>query len=145
MGRALATLHQRSPDPTVPSQTASEVANVRRVLTEGDEHPPPYQRVSSGAIEKSVATTPDANEPVWTHGSPVVSSAVLVDSVVVFESGGADGFDPPERDLAIALRSIAETFTSEVARTFLEGYEEAGGQLPKIEALDWYGLLAAFR
>ncbi len=145
MGRALAILHHRTPEPGIEPQTPHEVDNVRRVLGKGEPHPAPYQRVSTEAIEQSLALVPAANDPVWTHGAPVVASAVIVDSVVTFESADADGFDPPERDLAIVLRSLAETFSSEVVRTFMEAYEESGGHGPQPGAVDWYGMLAAFR
>ena len=145
MGRSLALLHQREPDKALGSRTLDEVENVRRSVTEGRAYPAPYERVGGQAIIEWLDTTPPANDPVWTHGSPVVASALVVDSAVSYEPGGEDGFDPPERDLAIVLRSIAETFTSEVARTFLDGYQEAGGCEPESAALDWYGLLAAFR
>ena len=145
MGRALAVLHQRTPEPGVKAQTPDEVANVRAALTTGQPHPAPYQRVSGEAIEQTLASVPSANDRVWTHGAPVVESAVIVDSVVTFETAQCEGFDPPERDLAIVLRSLAETFTSEVVRTFMEAYEASGGELPQPSALDWYGLLAAFR
>lgn len=145
MGRALARLHQRTPEAGLGSRTPSEVENVRSALAHGEPFPSPFVRVSADAIERTVSTLPNANGPVWTHGAPLVESALLVDSIVTFEPAGSDGFDPPERDLAIVLRSVAETFTSEVARTFMDGYEEAGGLLPQPGALDWYGLLAAFR
>ena len=71
--------------------------------------------------------------------------AVVVDSVVLFEPVGTEGLDPAERDLAIVIRSISETFTSEVSNAFIDGYLEAGGELPHAPTLDWYALIAAFR
>lgn len=145
MGRALAMLHQQPVPYALTSRTESEMQGVRDAVASGGPFPSPYTRVSSQAILASLDAPPEASDPVVTHGSPIVDSVVLVDSVATFESAGTDGFDPPERDLAIVIRSLAETFSSEVARTFIEGYEEAGGKLPKAQAIDWYGLLAAFR
>lgn len=145
MGRALASIHTTTSSDELSPQTPAEIENVRSAVSAGQRHPHPYTRVSGEAVLALLDMAPNASPPVATHGAPLVESAVLVDSVVTFESAGTEGFDPPERDLAIVIRSIAETFTSEVARTFLEGYEEAGGQPPRPQALDWYGLLAAFR
>jgi len=145
MGRALGVLHAKDAPAELEGRTASEVENVRRALEGEARFPSPFGRVSKEAIAGMLDSAPEPDRRVVTHGSPVVAAAILVDSVVTFETAGTEGFDPPERDLAISIRSIAETFTSEVARTFLEGYEEEGGQLPRAHLLDWYGLLAAFR
>lgn len=145
MGRALAALHQQPRPDGLEARSPAEVANVRAVVTEGGPFPSPFTRVSAKAILETVDAPPAGLPPVVTHGSPIVESVVLVDSVATFESAGTEGFDPPERDLAIVIRSLAETFAPEVARTFIEGYEEAGGQLPAAPLLDWYGLIAAFR
>ena len=115
------------------------------MVDRGELPPAPFDRVRPETLRAMLANRPDLSTPVFTHGSPIVSAAVLVDSVVTFEPAGTDGLDPAERDLAIAIRSIAETFTSEVAATFIEGYEEAGGTLPHGPTLDWYGVIAAFR
>lgn len=145
MGLALAAFHNQDVPNGLGSRTEAEVAGVRAVFDTGATLPHPFDRSSKESIGPWLDAVPDAGRPVLTHGSPIVDAAVLVDSVVTFESAGTEGFDPPERDLAIIIRSIAETFTSEVARTFLDAYEEGGGQLPKVQALDWYGLLAACR
>jgi len=145
MGRALAALHQMPAPDGIVSRTDQEAAAALAALDTEQTPPAPFSRVSSEALRAHLETRPATGEPVTTHGAPVVARAVLVDSIVTFESADTEGFDPPERDLAIAIRSIAETFTSEVTATFLEGYEEAGGALPKGPALDWYALVAAFR
>lgn len=145
MGIALARFHQ-SPVPNgLTSRTDEEVANALSILDGGATPPAPFTRYSPSALTTQLGQRPQGTGPVHTHGAPVVDSAVLVDSIVTFESAGCEGFDAPERDLAIVIRSIAETFTSEVAATFIEGYVETGGELPKAPALDWYGLVAAFR
>lgn len=149
MGRALAELH-RSPAPEgLASRTGDEVQAALEALDSGATPPPPFTRVSVEAIRSTLSETPEranaAANMVVTHGAPIVANAVLTDSVATFESSGDAGLDPPERDLAIVIRSIAETFTSEVAATFLEGYVEGGGQLPHGPTLDWYGVVAAFR
>ena len=145
MGRALARLHQQARPEGLESRSPAEIEGVRAAVADGGPFPSPFGRVSAEAILAMVADPPAASDPVVTHGSPIVDAVVLVDSIATFEPAGTDGFDPPERDLAIVIRSLAETFTPEVARTFIEGYEEAGGELPNAQALDWYGLLAAFR
>lgn len=145
MGRALARLHQQAAPDGLASRSPAEIDGVRAAVAAGGTFPSPFARVSADAILAMVDAPPVASDPVVTHGSPIVESVVLVDSIATFEPAGTDGFDPPERDLAIVIRSLAENFTPEVARIFIEGYEEAGGELPKAQALDWYGLLAAFR
>lgn len=145
MGLALAGHHNREVPDSLGPRTEEEVTAVREYLEAHGSLPYPFDRSPPGVITSMLDVAPEAGRPVFTHGAPIVDAAVLVDSVVTFESAGAEGFDPPERDLAIIIRSIAETFTSEVARPFLDGYEEGGGQLPKVQALDWYGLVAACR
>jgi len=145
MGQALALLHSQEVPADLRSRTEQEIGNVRDALASGEPLPAVFSRVRPESIEAMIDAPPKAPRRVVTHGSPVVSAAVLVDSVVTFEPAGTVGFDPPERDLAIVVRSIAETFTSEVARPFLEGYEANGGQLPRADVLDWYSVLAAFR
>ncbi len=145
MGRALAALH-RSPVPQgLASRTNHEVAAALAALDSGAPQPPPFTRVSVEAIRSTLAKAPERSNVVLTHGAPIVANVVLTDSIATFESSGDEGLDLPERDLAIVIRSIAETFTSEVAATFLEGYVEGGGQLPHGPTLDWYGVVAAFR
>ncbi len=145
MGRALGELHTNAQRADVGSRTAEEVARARLAIQADTPLPAPFTRVGRTALLAMLDSVPDSSAAVLTHGSPVVDVVVLNDSVAVFEPCGTEGWDPPERDLAIVIRSIAETFTSEVARTFLDGYEEAGGRLPHGPTLDWYGLLAAFR
>ena len=145
MGRAMALFHQRPRPDDLEPRTAVEVEGVRNAVGDGGSFPSPFTRVSGDAILAALDAPPVAGDSVVTHGSPIVEAVVLVDSVATFEPAGTDGFDPPERDLAIVIRSLAETFAPEVARTFIDGYEEAGGDLPKALAIDWYGLLAAFR
>lgn len=145
MGRGLAALHTSAVPDGLVSRTSSEVAAAQRALEAGVAPPPPFTRVSVDAIQQTLSEQPALTHQVRTHGAPIVAHVVLVDSIATFDPSGDEGFDPPERDLAIVIRSIAETFTSEVAATFLEGYVEAGGGLPHGPTLDWYGLVAAFR
>ncbi len=145
MGRALARFHTSESPPELGSRTPEEIEGARRALDGDQPLPAPFTRVSREALLAMLDAAPGQSAPVRTHGSPIVDVVVLSDSVATFEPCGTEGWDPPERDLAIVMRSIAETFTSEVARTFLDGYEEAGGRLPHGPTLDWYGMLAAFR
>lgn len=145
MGRALAALHATERPADLEPRTPAELEGARVALESDRPLPAPFTRVSRDALRTMLEIVPEGSAPVLTHGSPIVDLAVLEDSVVTFEPRETEGWDPPERDLAIVMRSIAETFTSEVARTFLDGYEEAGGRLPHGPTLDWYGLLAAFR
>lgn len=145
MGRALALLHQQPLPDGLEPRTPAEVANVREVVASGGTFPSPFARVSGEAIVAMLDAPPMATSSVVTHGAPIVESVVLVDSVATFESAKTEGFDPPERDLSIVVRSLAETFAPESARTFIESYEQAGGVLPSAQTLDWYALLAAFR
>ena len=80
-----------------------------------------------------------------THGAPVVASIELRGGEAFFDEAGSGGLDPAERDLAIALRSIAETFAPEATVSFLDAYEAAGGVTPQAATLDWYAVVAAFR
>lgn len=145
MGRGLAALHATPAPDGLASRTDEEVASAIAIVDMGNPPPQPFSRVSHAAIRETLASPPERPTSVFTHGAPIVASVVLHDSVASFEPAGTDGLDPPERDLAIVFRSIAETFTSEVAATFLEGYIEAGGSLPHGPTLDWYGVVAAFR
>lgn len=148
MGVGLGSLHTSEPPTDLPSRTPIEVDGALRVLeTLGpDEQPPhPFGRVRVSTLQETLAAVPAQRPLVVTHGAPIVSAAVLVDSIVTFEDAGCAGLDPAERDLAIVIRSLSETFTSEVSRTFLDGYLEAGGELPHAPTLDWYALVAAFR
>lgn len=145
MGRALAALHCSEPPADLAPRTNIEANAALEMVARGELPPAPFDRVRAETLQAMLANRPDTQNAVVTHGSPIVASAVLVDSIVTFESAGTEGFDPAERDLAIVIRSIAETFTSEVAATFVEGYEEAGGTLPHGPTLDWYGVVAAFR
>ena len=145
MGIALARFHQSPVPDGLDGRTDEEVANALSVVEAGGTPPSPFTRVSLSAITEHLSTRPEGSALVHTHGAPIVANAVLVDSVVTFESAGCEGLDAPERDLAIVIRSIAETFTSEVTSAFLDGYVETGGALPKSLALDWYGVVAAYR
>lgn len=148
MGNALGQLHSSKPPVGLVSRTAEEVDNALGALErldEGESPPAPFGRVRIETLRAMLETIPDGRPLVPTHGAPIVSAAVLTDSVVTFDSLDAEGLDPAERDLAIVIRSISETFTSEVSATFLEGYLEGGGALPHGPTLDWYGLVAAFR
>lgn len=145
MGRALAQLHTGPTPADATGRTEAEVHAALEQLRAGHLPPAPFDRVRVETIEAMLANRPDMTTAVLTHGAPIVSAAVLSNSIVHFESAGTEGFDPPERDLSIAIRSIAETFTSEVAATFLDGYVELGGTLPHGPTLDWYGVIAAFR
>jgi hypothetical protein len=145
MGRSLAELHTGPRPDGLTGRTEVEVSGALEFLRAGQMPPAPFDRVRVETLEAMLANRPDMTTAVPTHGAPIVSAAVLSKSVVHFESAGTEGFDPPERDLSIVIRSIAETFTSEVAATFLEGYVERGGALPHGPTLDWYGVIAAFR
>lgn len=145
MGRALGVLHASPVPEGVVGQTESEVSSARDALESGTIPPEPFSRVRSSSLLDFLASQPAESPLVWTHGAPIVRMAVLTDSVVTYDDVGAYGLDPSERDLSIAIRSIAETFTSEVSATFLEGYVEEGGALPHGPLLDWYGVVAAFR
>ena len=148
MGHALGLLHTSEPPVDLTARTPIEVEaalDAIEKLGDGEAPPAPFSRVRPAALV-ALLQDPPANRPVVvTHGAPIVSAAVLTDSVASFDPMGTDGLDPPERDLAIAFRSITETFTSEVSATFLEGYLEGGGALPHGPTLDWYAAVAAFR
>ncbi len=145
MGRALAEHHQADPPGQLPARTDEEVSNALDALERGEALPRPYERARPETLRSALTARPAGGPPVYTHGAPVVGYARVDGGAVVFEDSGTAGLDPPERDLAIALRSIAETFTSEVTLPFLDAYEAAGGQAPQPARLDWYALLAAFR
>jgi len=145
MGRALGVLHGSSAPDDLEPRTDSEARAALAVVRSGATPPSPFSRVRHETLSAMLENRPSDLPWVLTHGAPIVNAAVLVDSVVTFEETGTWGLDPAERDLAIAIRSIAETFTSEVAATFLEGYVEEGGRLPHGPTLDWYGVVAAFR
>ncbi len=145
MGRALGLFHQATAASTLTSRTDEEATTALAVVESTEVYPAPFSRVRRETLAALLKNRPEGLRLVPTHGSPVVSAAVLTDSVVVFDDAGTTGLDPAERDLAIAIRSVAETFTSEVAATLLDGYVEVGGELPHGPTLDWYGVLAAFR
>lgn len=145
MGYGLAAVHLAPVPDGLAGRTATEAAAVREYLDTGATPPSPFARVSAAALLEMLDNPPEASARVLTHGAPIVDAAVLASSAATFDSAGAEGFDPPERDLAIIIRSISETFTSEVSRTFLEAYRSGGGTAPSGPALDWYALLAAFR
>lgn len=145
MGRALGVFHTAAPAGVVEARTDLEASHALAMVESGAPFPAPFTRVKKDTMVALLKNRPEGLTPVPTHGSPIVAAAVLTDSVVTFEDAGTVGFDPAERDLAIAIRSVAETFTSEVAATLLEGYLERGGQLPHGPTLDWYGVIAAFR
>lgn len=145
MGRALGVFHQSSPAPTLTSRTDGEATSALSIVESSEVFPAPFSRVKRETLAALLKNRPQGLTLVPTHGSPVVSAAVLSDSVVTFDDAGTTGLDPAERDLAIAIRSVAEAFTSEVAATLLDGYVEVGGELPHGPTLDWYGVVAAFR
>lgn len=145
MGRALGVLHTSSIPAGLSSRTDEEAEHALDVVRAGGDFPAPFARVRQETLEGILMNRPDSSAVVYTHGTPIVAAAMLTDSVATFDDAGSAGADPAERDLAIAIRSIAERFTSEVAATFLEGYVEADGQLPHGPTLDWYGVVAAFR
>ncbi len=148
MGVTLGALHTCEPAAGLVSRTTNEVQAALKALDglgDGESPPQPFARVRVSVLKEALNNPPKDRPLVMTHGAPVVNAAVLVDSIATFDDAGASGLDPAERDLAIVLRSITETFTSEVSATFIEGYLEGGGQLPHGPTLDWYGLVAAFR
>lgn len=143
MGYALAELHSSS-IAGLEARTPAEVEVALRQAA-SDPMPHPYTWASGDTVRAMLRAGPPGELPVVrTHGAPTVAHAVLKDSVASFDES-AEGADPAERDLAIALRSIAETFSPEATRTFLDAYEEGGGRMPVPAVLDWYALLAAFR
>ncbi len=145
MGESLAALHLVRAE-AMPARTPDEVAAAVAAIDAGAELPAPFDRVSRETVRSHLLTMPEVDRPsVPTHGTPVVSAAVLVDGVVEWDRSDSPGFDPAERDLAIAVRSVAEAFSAEASRTFIDGYVGAGGQLPSMVLIDWYGLVAAFR
>lgn len=145
MGRALGALHTSSPPAGLGSATDGEATQALEAVRAGGAFPEPYARVRAETLEAILLNRPEGRPLVPTHGAPIVSYAVLTDSIVTFDDTNTSGLDPAERDLAIVIRSIAETFTSEVASTFLDGYLESGGELPHGPTLDWYSVVAAFR
>ena len=146
MGHAMAELHAEPVDADLPSATPDEVAAALAHLDRGDPPPAPFTRVSPDTLRSMLATTPTLAGPsVRTHGSPIAALAKLTDSRTTFVDAGSWGRDPAERDLAIVLRSLAETFAAEATVAFLDAYIESGGTMPDGPTLDWYGLIAAFR
>lgn len=148
MGVALGVLHSSPPPADLTGRTEAEARSALEALTSygpNDVPPAPFERVRVSILRDTLSNPPVDRPVVPTHGAPIVSAAVLTDSVVEFDPAGTEGLDPAERDLAIVIRSISEEFTGEVAATFLEGYLEGGGQLPHGPTLDWFGLVAAFR
>lgn len=145
MGKALAELHLCEPPPDLAIRTDGEVADALHALDRGEPSPRPYERSRADTIRAALNNRPDPGRAVLTHGAPVVANARVDGDVVVFDEADCVGLDPPERDLAIALRSIAETFASEATLPFVEAYLAAGGAPPDSARLDWYALVAAFR
>lgn len=114
--------------------------------------PTPYNRIAAQALAERLDNQPKSNVGIGpTHG------AAIVGFVTVTKQGSdgpwqasllpsdSEGRDPAERDLAIAARSVAETFAPEAVATLLAGYEQAGGRLPDAALLDWYAMVAALR
>lgn len=144
MGYALAEVHGRSNEELPPRTQAEVDSALKAAATEPMPHP--YTWASGDTVRAMLSEGVPGDVPaVWTHGAPTVANTELANSVATFDDTGTDGSDPAERDLAIALRSIAETFSPEATRTFLDAYEEGGGRLPHAATLDWYALVAAFR
>jgi hypothetical protein len=145
MGHGLAEIHAGPTDGLVP-RTPAEVDAAISTLNSGTPAPAPFTRSRTETLLSMLSEPPAAaGSPVRTHGAPVVSAAVLADSATTFEGDDSFGFDPPERDLAIVLRSLAETFAPEASMAFLDAYLESGGAVPDGPALDWYALVATFR
>ena len=139
MGLSLAALHCSGDTSDLEPRTPTEVEGGLAVLDglgDSGRPPAPYARVRPSVLREMLETAPTVHTRVRTHGAPIVDAAVVVDSVVTFESAGTEGLDPPERDLAILFRSVAETFTSEVCTAVLDGYLEGGGELPDGPTLD---------
>jgi len=145
MGHAMADLHASDGSELVPA-TPTEVSAALAALDSDAPVPAPFTRVSHATLRSMLENVPESmGEPVRTHGSPIASLARLQNSETTFDDVGTWGWDPPERDLAIVLRSLAETFAAEATLAFLDAYVESGGRLPDGPTLDWYGLIAAFR
>ncbi len=146
MGEALAAWHGGQTSSLTP-RTPMEIRNALALLDEESAViPSPYERVSRPTLRTALSSGPPANSAaVCTHGAPIVAAAFLDRGVLRWDTPSEPGLDPAERDLAIALRSIAETFSPEATRTFIDAYTTYGGQLPDAATLDWYALLAAFR
>ena len=146
MGLALAEFHREPVRGHEGQRTAAEVALALDHLRSGGLGPDPFARIRPATLIAELENGPPIGRPlVRTHGAPVVGAVVLTDSVATWDGPDAIGHDPAERDLAIVLRSIAETFASEATAAFLDAYEYAGGSEPHGPTLDWYGLVAAFR
>ena len=145
IGTALALMHSQAAPAGLEARTPVEIDQAREIVSSGGDLPYPYSRSSREALLAALDSRPERSSDVYTHGAPVVRAALIDGPVVTFESMDVEGVDPPERDLAIAIRSVAETFTGEVAGTLLDSYVTAGGQTPYGPAIDWYGMLAAFR
>ena len=145
MGHAMAELHAEPVGALTPA-TPGEVAAALAHLDRGDPLPPPFTRVRPETLRHMLEVAPpDPGPAVRTHGAPIAANAQLVDSRTIWTDANAWGSDPAERDLAIVLRSLAETFAAEATMAFLDAYVESGGRLPDGPTLDWYGLVAAFR
>ncbi len=145
MGHGMAELHA-SDAPELSPATPTEVAAALAALDSGTPAPAPFGRVSHETLRSMLENVPDSmGAPVRTHGSPIASLARLENSHTTFDDVGTWGWDPPERDLAIVFRSLAETFAAEATLAFLDAYVDSGGRLPDGPTLDWYGLIAAFR
>ena len=145
MAFSLAALHRDS-DTELERRTDAELAHALAHVDGPEPLPAPFDQVSRHVVRAQLELTAwQGRSVVTTHGAPIVSACTLVDSVAAFDDLGTNGSDPAERDLAIALRSVAATFGAEASRPFLEAYEEAGGSEYELAVLDWYALLAAFR
>lgn len=155
-GEALAYFHQQPG--VVSSRTDEDVAEARmtlRGLERGispDTLPVPYNRIPGSLLgDRLEARPPLAHVPVFaTHGSPTVSAVTVRQAdgkswTAHLSPSDVVGLDPAERDLSIAVRSVAETFAAEAVASFMIGFERVSERLPASALLDWYALVAALR
>lgn len=156
-GEALAHFHQQAR--VVEGRTAVDTVEAELTLSRlsngisPDTLPTPYNRIPVEVLANRLAARPEPGQrrPVVTHGAPIVGMVTVTQRPdgqgwqAHLEPSDTEGADPAERDIAIAARSIAETFASEAVASFMIGYERAGGQLPNPELVDWYALVAALR
>ena len=155
-GVVLAELHSGATNeaPRTPVDLVEARQTVGELQPDGPHPhlPTPYNRLPVQALAERLDKQPSSNAPVGpSHGAPVVGLVTVTktDSDGLWQASlvqsGCEGRDPAERDLAIAARSVAETFAPEAVASLLAGYERAGGRLPDAALLDWYAMVAALR